>query len=422
LAASSPDVEYVPWTIQDASGSPVDRAVDGWLDDAEALVADITYINDNVTYEIGYAIGAAKNLRLIRNSSVEPAELKQIGLLDTLIRDEFRTRAELESLLHRHAAPQNRWAKLPGNSRQPLYALAPLAATAFATKLFSAIKKRTRFKFRSFRAWETGRLTAQEAWDAVSASFGVVVTWSDAADGNARRNNQRAAFIFGLARGLEVPAMLLAHERSELPADLHDKATRFSDPSELNALFDVFRDELQDAINDRQETRDLPLALLDTIHCGDPVAEDEQDALSEYFLETEEFKRTLRDSANLIVGRKGSGKSAIFLQVRDRVRVNKRNIVVDLAPEGYQLLKLKELLTGVQSLGARKEFVAVFWQYVLWLEIAYKILEKDSLPAQRDASLAQRYERLEKAFRSRVDTGTGAPSPAHGYHRGAVPG
>src|SRR6185369_15328337 len=136
-------------------------------------------------------------------------------------------------------------------------------------------------------------------------------------------------------------------------------------------------------------------------------AEDEQDALSEYFLETEEFKRTLRDSANLIVGRKGSGKSAIFLQVRDRVRVNKRNIVVDLAPEGYQLLKLKELLTGVQSLGARKEFVAVFWQYVLWLEIAYKILEKDSLPAQRDASLAQRYERLEKAFRSRVDTGTG---------------
>ena len=70
-AASTVEVEYVPWTAQDGSGSPVDRAVDGWLDDAEALVADITYVNDNVTYEIGYAIGAGKDLRLIRNSSVE---------------------------------------------------------------------------------------------------------------------------------------------------------------------------------------------------------------------------------------------------------------------------------------------------------------------------------------------------------------
>lgn len=406
-AASTAEVEYVPWTAQDASGSPVDRAVDGWLDDAEALVADVTYVNDNVTYEIGYAIGAGKHLRLIRNRSVDPNELKQIGLLDTLIRDEFTTRKELETLMRGRAAPHNRWARAPGNSRQPTYVLAPPAATAFTTKLFSAIKKRTRYKFRSFKAWEIGRLTAQEAWDSVGASFGIVVTWSDGKDIEARRNNQRAALIFGIARGLEVPALLIAHDRSHLPADLNDKATRFSDPAELDALFTSFRDEIQDAINARQEARNLPLALLDAIHCGDPAAENEQDDLRDYFLETEEFKRTLRDSSNLIIGRKGSGKTAIFLQVRDRVRADKRNIVVDLNPEGYQLLKLKEILTALQSLGARKEFITVFWQYVLWLEIAYKILEKDNAARLHDASLAQRYERLQKAFSSRVDTGTG---------------
>ena len=61
----------------------------------------------------------------------------------------------------------------------------------------------------------------------------------------------------------------------------------------------------------------------------------------------------------------------------------------------------------LQSRGLRKEFVAAFWQYVVWLEIAYKILEKDERAAQRDGNLAERYNRLQQAFLSRVDTGTG---------------
>jgi nucleoside 2-deoxyribosyltransferase len=66
---SSPQVTYTPWATEDASASPVGKAVEAWIDDAEAVVADITFVNDNVTYEIGYAIGAQKDLRLIYNSS-----------------------------------------------------------------------------------------------------------------------------------------------------------------------------------------------------------------------------------------------------------------------------------------------------------------------------------------------------------------
>ena len=104
--ASTPEVEYVAWSRQDGSGSPVDHAVESWLGEAEALVADLTYVNDNVTYEIGYAIGAQKDLRLIRNPTVDVADLKQIGLLDTLIRDHFRIRSDLETVLRGRATEQ----------------------------------------------------------------------------------------------------------------------------------------------------------------------------------------------------------------------------------------------------------------------------------------------------------------------------
>ena len=38
------------------------------------------------------------------------------------------------------------------------------------------------------------------------------------------------------------------------------------------------------------------------------------------------------------MGRKGSGKTALFVQLRDTKRERKPNIVVDLKPEGYQLV------------------------------------------------------------------------------------
>lgn len=405
--ASTPEVSYITWSQNDASGSPIDKAVESWIDDAEAFVADITYVNDNVTYEIGYALGSGKNVRLVRNSSVESTEITQVGLLDVLLRDEFTTGSQLEAILRGRDAPKSKWTFPTANLPQPVYVLAPPVADSFTTKLFSSVKKQARFKFRSFKAWEMGRLTAQEAWEQAAGSFGVIVSWQNAKDHESNRNNQRAAFLYGVGQGAGIPALLLAHANMVLPTDLHSKATRWNNLTDLDLILRGFRDDVQDAINDHSDQHNLPYMLLDGIQCGDPAAENEQEQLKRYFLETEEFKQTLVGENNLLIGRKGSGKSAIFLQVRDRVRVDKKNIVVDLNPEGYQLVKFKEMVSDLKSLGVRKEFITAFWQYILWLEIAYKILEKDERAAQRDGVLGQQYDRLKDLFSSRVDTGAG---------------
>ena len=407
VAASSSDVTYRSWSREDASGSALGSTVELWIDDSEAVVADITFINHNVTYEIGYAIGGQKGLRLIRNSTVPLNELKAIGLFDTILHNEFRTQPDLEQILRNRPANANTFRLQPKNRAQAVFVLAPPLPTPFSTKLLSAIKKQARQKFRSYNAREVARLTAMEAWEQVGASFGLVVTWQEANDLESRRNNQRAMLLFGMARGLDVPALLLAHTRAQLPSDVADQATRFTSDDELSEIFREFRDDVQDALNDYADAPELPLALLDKINCGNSAAENEQDHLSDYFLATQQFKSAIDGATNLIVGRKGSGKTAIALQVRDRIRADKRNIVVDLNPEGYQLVKLKELIQALTSRGVRKEFIAAFWQYVLWLEIAYKLLEKDSKTARRDGALHVKYEKLKAAFESRVDTGSG---------------
>ena len=116
--------------------------------------------------------------------------------------------------------------------------------------------------------------------------------------------------------------------------------------------------------------------LLEALSIGDPRAENEMPTLGYYYLKTDQFEKTLRGDANLVVGRKGSGKTALFIQVRNKIRADKRNIVVDLKPEGYQLIKLKEDILTYLSAGARQHLITAFWEYLILLEVAYKLSKR----------------------------------------------
>jgi hypothetical protein len=52
-AARSDEHDFTPWNNNDASGQPIDRSVHGWVETTDALVADISEPNHNVTYEVG---------------------------------------------------------------------------------------------------------------------------------------------------------------------------------------------------------------------------------------------------------------------------------------------------------------------------------------------------------------------------------
>jgi len=85
------------------------------------------------------------------------------------------------------------------------------------------------------------------------------------------------------------------------------------------------------------------------------------------------------------------------------VRANKNNVVVDLAPEGFQLIKIKEFVLKQLTHGTRKELIAAFWEYIIWLEIAYKLLEKDEHRLRHDSRLIAPYERLDAAYKQRAE-------------------
>jgi hypothetical protein len=140
--------------------------------------------------------------------------------------------------------------------------------------------------------------------------------------------------------------------------------------------------------------------LLEALSIGDPRAENEMPTLGLYYLRTDQFERTVRGEANLVVGRKGSGKTALFIQVRDKIRSDKRNVVVDLKPEGFQLIKLKEDILTYLSEGARQHLITAFWEYLILLEVAYKILEKDQNTYRYNHALHDLYLTLRVTYQN----------------------
>lgn len=210
-------------------------------------------------------------------------------------------------------------------------------------------------------------------------------------------HNMRAAFIAGLADGMEKPLCILQNGDDPVPLDYRDFAKATYKLDDINEHIAEFSGEVAEAFQ-----QGLPVVLdrtptfLQSLDLGASSAENEMRSLERYYLATDQFQTALRGDAHLVVGRKGSGKSAVFLQLRDRERNRNpvKNIVLDLKPEGYKLVKFKELVLQFLAEGTFQHTITAFWEYVLLLEICYKVLEKDVQRHVRDHSLYEPYRKL----------------------------
>ncbi len=98
----------------------------------------------------------------------------------------------------------------------------------------------------------------------------------------------------------------------------------------------------------------LPPKILRGLDFGAPAAErDIGRGLEKYFVESAAYQRVRSGAKTIILGNRGSGKSAIFKVLASRER-SSGSRVIELAPEDYQIQHLN--LAAVQSFGVHPMF------------------------------------------------------------------
>lgn len=388
------------WEENDIAGKHLLSTIFEKINNSEILIADITKLNFNVTYEIGYAIGIGIRIFLVKNDefSSESEKIKKIGIFDTLGYKTYSNSNELANLIKgvTDLNPINIVANK--NKSAPVFILETPKHSEIMSQIVSRVKK-TRLFYRSYTPSEESRMSAIDTIRHIVSSFGTIVPLLNSNLADADIHNIRAAFVAGLSIGIDIPTLILQDKDGPLsPIDVRDFVKEYLHPDDIINPIHEFSLKV---IENLQKTSDIELPegnFLSKILIGDPMAENEFQELSNYYLQTDEYGRTVRGEVNLVVGRKGTGKTALFSQVRNIIRSNRSNIVIDLKPEGYQLIKLKEQVLDFLSAGSKAHLITAFWEYLLYLEVCYKILEKDQVIHLRNHTLTDGYQKLASLY------------------------
>jgi hypothetical protein len=263
---------------------------------------------------------------------------------------------------------------------------------------------RAGLRSRKFDRLEHGRLDVQEAVKSVAVSSGIELPLLAPEMNDAIVHNMRVAFVAGVSHALEKPTLILQRGAWPTPLDVRDEVERYQTELEFKDVFSEFAARVHEARYASKLPSVGPGNKLANINLGDPAAENEETTLESYFLDRDESRQVLDGRANIVVGRKGSGKSAVFIHVRDRLNASRHNVILGLSPETYQLRKLKDVVLRCLNAGSKEALLSAFWEYVLLLEICGRIIDKDREMHKRDHKLFEPYQRLLGFYRNETSS------------------
>ncbi len=226
----------------------------------------------------------------------------------------------------------------------------------------------------------------------ISASSGLILPILADHIEDSFRHNLRVAFLAGLGHGLDRPTLLIELRRFDKtnPLDFRELVKPVADEKSINSMVEEFAHSAFLAGQSiRLPKRKSTKTALQRLTLGSSAAENEFRTLSSYFVETAEFMKTIRGEVNVVAGRKGSGKTAIFFQTRDHFRERKDSIVTDLKPESHQLSLFREELLSLVNLGAFDHTLAAFWYFLLLSEILLTLKTDYEFKSRVDSRLLE---------------------------------
>lgn len=392
---------WLPWADMDIAGKIIFCTICKNMRFSERIVADVTTLNFNVLFEIGYAVGLGLPVQPIRDSSYikDKSKFDELGLLDTIGFIDFQNSDQLSSRLieDSHPIPLAR-PSVEMNLQAPLYLIKSPYQTEGAIRLYSVLKK-CWLRFRSYDPLET-QLSLFELRKQIGSSLGLIAMLLDPNREGSMVHNARVALAAGLAMSEGKKVLLLQEGTVAQPIDYREIVVSYQNAEQLHKLVERPMRGLMDLAEESRIRRlKPPEGLLEKLDLGDVAAENEISALKSYFLPTGQYQQARRGHARLVVGRKGSGKTAIFYAIRDAFSRGQGRIVLDLKPEGHQFTKLHETILSKLNPGVQEHTLTAFWNSIILAELANKIND-DYTWAYRVQSRIKRYETVKKLYSS----------------------
>ncbi|WKW41286.1 P-loop ATPase, Sll1717 family [Kosakonia cowanii] len=117
---------------------------------------------------------------------------------------------------------------------------------------------------------------------------------------------------------------------------------------------------------------------------GDTTAENDTVMLNSAFVETADFRTLIEsDDRTVVVGRRGTGKSALFIHLQEHWRKDKKILVLTFSPDDTQIIGFRSVLKPfTSSFNLARAATKLLWRYAMLVEVANYISSHYKLSSQ----------------------------------------
>ena len=256
---------------------------------------------------------------LIKRSDIVGDHDHTLGIFDTLGYIEYSSGVSLAAKIKASLSEPSplRVQRRHSSGRPRVFLLEPHAKVSYDIALKSALKK-SKIGFESYDPVERGRLAAGYAIESVSREDALIARFLPSNRTGSLVHNIRVAFCAGIAHSLGREFLLFQESEDPVPLDYRDLVKWVPDPDEISRKIGDLLLRLFDTIGGQDEqTKPGKESLISKVHFGSSIAENEGRDLDTYYLTTESFMEAERGSVQVVAGRKGAGKTAFFIQLRN---------------------------------------------------------------------------------------------------------
>ena len=398
------------WSDSSESGKRLISTILEQIDRNHVFACDLTYPNPNVSFELGYAIARFKRIFASLNPTIARAD-KDYGriyfsllnmaftayqnhqnlaeslvkekpwesLQDTLLEDRFHRQ------LPRLEAPTLFYMKPPLNTDSVIAVQEQFSRSVFGE---SIILDDPNEYSSQILEWYAEKILVADA---------VVVHLLSTEHENHRIHNLRASIVAGLSRGFRKPMIMLAHTPYEPPVDYERWLVTHDTAAECLTRTNTWLGKVEEELPHRRPRRRGHSRVasrrmdLRSLFLGDPVAEHESEQLYDYFVETSSFYQAMAGPLTIMVGRRGTGKTAILYAIQSEMRNTPGNYVTVVKPIGYETHGLIRVLESVREISERGFLIESLWKYLIYSEIANSVaIEIRELPLHRERTENER--------------------------------
>jgi len=395
------------WKSYTINGKLIIDEVTKAIDESDYFCADLTGFSDNVLFELGYALAKGKEIFLILDHShIESTRrYKELSSLTTTGYQKYINSNDIVQAFNSFIS------SIPDQKRQnkkqtsgfvePLLFLKSQFNNDCSRVISNKILE---FKIPCSTDDASENSLQTIDWYLARLNRAALIEFSSISRKNYELQNSKCSLVAGLALGSDLELLMLVEEPYEVPIDYRDLLIKYDKKQRCEEIVIEFLSPLKERLLEYYSQQKVShkirreLTNLQQISFGEFLAEDESEDLPDYYVPTFDLSALIKKDYNIVIGRKGTGKTATLYCLKSILERDPKDHVCLIKPINFEIDALVKILQVPSEEYEKSYLVESAWKFLIYTEVAKSIYLKINL--KRLSALTK----IETEFKDFIDS------------------